>query len=113
MMKNINKTVVAISLFKLSDIILAQWRHPVASSKALDLLHWALHTVMYQHIIMAIKMASFVDIFFDCGLIVCYPGGCWGNWPPVASRRALDMLHWAMCFILHWQIAMAIKTANN
>ncbi len=24
--------------------ILAQWRHPMASSKALDLLHWAMHT---------------------------------------------------------------------
>ncbi len=32
----------------LSSIILAQWQHPVASSEALDLLHWAMHAVMYR-----------------------------------------------------------------
>jgi hypothetical protein len=52
--------------FMLLDIILAQWRHPVASSKALDLLHWAMQAVMYQCIAMAIKTASFIGVFVDC-----------------------------------------------
>jgi hypothetical protein len=31
--------------------ILAQWRrHPVASTKALDLLHWVMHAVLYRRI---------------------------------------------------------------
>jgi hypothetical protein len=69
---------------------------------------------------MAIETASFVGIFVDCCLFACCPGG-WGNteqvvaqwWHPVASGVALDMLHWAMCFVLHQQTAMAIKMANN
>ncbi len=63
----------------LSGIILAQWRHPVASSEALDLLHWAMHAVTYRHIAMAIKMASFAGVFADCYLYACCPGGCWGD----------------------------------
>jgi hypothetical protein len=65
--------------FMLLDIILAQWRHPVASSKALDILHWAMCAVMNRRIAMAIKTASFVGIFFGCCLFACYPGGHWGN----------------------------------
>ncbi len=38
--------------------ILAQWQHPVASSKALDLLYWAMHAVLYWRTPTAIKMAS-------------------------------------------------------
>ena len=105
----------------LSDIILARWQHPVASSKALDLLHRAMRAVMYQRITMAIKMASFVGVFVDCCLFACCPVGHWGNmeqgvaqWRhPVASGVALDMLHWAMRFVLHQRTAMAIKMANN
>ncbi len=105
----------------LSDIILAQWQCPVASSKALDLIHQALHAVTYQHIAMAIKTASFVGVFFNCYLFACCPGGRWGNTEqvvarcqrPAASGVALDMLHWAMRFVLHQQTAMAIKTANE
>jgi hypothetical protein len=45
--------------------ILAQWWHPVASPKALDLLHPAMCTVLYWHTAVAIKMASKVGpIFF-------------------------------------------------
>ncbi len=105
----------------LSDIILTQWRRPVASSEALDLLHWAMHAVTYRRIAMVINMANFVGVFVDCCLFVCCPGGCWGDtaqvvtqcWRPVASRVALDMLHWAMCFVLHWWTAMAIEMAND
>jgi hypothetical protein len=63
----------------LLDIILAQWQHPVASSEALDLLHWAMHMVMYQRIAMAIKTATFLGIFVDCCLFACCPGGHWGD----------------------------------
>jgi hypothetical protein len=31
---------------------------------------------------------------------------------PVASGVALDMLHWAMRFVLHWPTAMAIETTG-
>ncbi len=52
----------------LSDIILAQWWRPVASSEALDLLYQAMRTVTYRRIATAIKMASFVGVFVDCCL---------------------------------------------
>ncbi len=92
----------------LSDIILAQWWHPVASSEALDLLHWGMHGVKYRRIAMAIKMASFVGVFVDCCLFACCPGGRWGNmeqvvaqWQhQVASGVVLDMPHRAMPSIL-------------
>ena len=105
----------------LSGIILAQWRRPVASSEALDLLHWAMHAVTYRRIAMAIKMAIFVGVFVDCCLFPCCPGGCRGNmervvarWRrPVASKVALNMPHRAMPSVLPWRTAVAIKTANN
>jgi hypothetical protein len=65
--------------FMLSDIILTQWRHPVASSEALDLLHRAMRAVTYQRIAMAIKTATFLGVFVDCCLFACCPGGHWGN----------------------------------
>jgi hypothetical protein len=49
--------------FILSDIILARWQHPVASSKALDLLHWAMHAVLYRRTAAAINMATFSGVF--------------------------------------------------
>ncbi len=90
--------------FMLSDIILTQWRHPVASSEALDLLHWAMCAVTYRRITMAIKTASKLGVFVDCCLFACCPGGRRGNtkqvvaqWRrPVASKVALDMPHWVM-----------------
>jgi hypothetical protein len=63
----------------LLGIILAQWQCPVASSEALDLLHWAMRAVTYRCIAMAIKMASFAGVFVDCCLYACYPGSLWGN----------------------------------
>ncbi len=83
--------------------ILAQWGRPVASTKALDILHWLMHAVSYRHTATAIKMASKVGPFlFSLSLLCCCPGGCWGNveqvvaqWQqhPVASRVTLDMPH--------------------
>ncbi len=105
----------------LLDIILTQQWHPGASSKSLDLLHWAMRAVTYRRIAMAIETASFVGVFIGCCLFACCPGGRWGDTEqvvsrcrrPVASVVALDMLHWEMYFVLHWRTAMAIKTANN
>jgi hypothetical protein len=37
---------------------LARWRHPVASSIALDVLHWAVRIGSYRRITMAIEKAS-------------------------------------------------------
>jgi hypothetical protein len=37
---------------------LAQWQHPVASSKAWDVLHRAMHPTLYRRICMAIKITS-------------------------------------------------------
>jgi hypothetical protein len=44
--------------------ILTQWRCPVASSEAIDLLHWAIRAVSYHCITIAIKTASKVGVFF-------------------------------------------------
>jgi hypothetical protein len=70
---------------------------------------------------MAIKTASKVGVFIHGCLFACCPGSHWGNteqvvtqWQcPVASGIALDMLHWAMLFISHRRITMAIKTASR
>jgi hypothetical protein len=43
---------------------LAQWRHPVASSEALDVLHWAMCSASYRRICMAIEIASNLPTFF-------------------------------------------------
>ncbi len=76
--ENIKKKRCSHVQFMLSDIKLAQWRHPVASSEALDLLHRAMHAVMYRRIAMAIKTATFLGVFVDCCLFACCPGGRWG-----------------------------------
>ncbi len=100
--ENIKKKRQSHVQFMLSDIILARWRRPVASSEALDLLHQVMHAVTYRRIATAIKTASFLSVFVDCCLFACCPGNCWGNteWVvarcrcPVASGVALDMPHW-------------------
>jgi hypothetical protein len=70
----------------LLEQVLAQWWHPVASSEALDLLHWEMRTVLYHRIAMAIKTASFVCVFVDCCLCACCSGGCWGNTEQVVAQ---------------------------
>jgi hypothetical protein len=57
--ENIKKNHHSHIRFMLSDIILAQWGHPVVSSEALDVLHWAMRAVMYWCIAMAIKLPPF------------------------------------------------------
>jgi hypothetical protein len=93
----------------------------VASSEALDLLHWEIHAVMYRRIAIAIKTACFLGVFVDCCLFACCPGGCWGDTEqvvtqcrhPVASGVALDMPHWAMPSVLLRHTAGAIETAGG
>jgi hypothetical protein len=43
---------------------LNQWRHPVASSEALDVLHRVMCPASYRRIRMAIKIASNLPAFF-------------------------------------------------
>jgi hypothetical protein len=119
--ENIKKNCRSHVRFMLLDIILAQWWYPVASSEALDLLHWVMRAVMYRHIAMAIKMATFLGVFVDCCLFARCSGGRWGNteqvvtrWRlPGASSVALDLLHWEMPRSLLQHIRMAIKMACN
>jgi hypothetical protein len=77
--ENIKKNHRSHVRFMLSDIILAQWWRPVASSEALDLLHRAMRTVTYRRIAMAIKTATFLGVFVDCCLFACCPGSRWGD----------------------------------
>jgi hypothetical protein len=119
--ENIKKKHCSHVQFILLDMILAQWWHPVASSKALDLLHWAICAVMYRGITMAIKTACFLGVFVDCCLFACCPGGLCGNLEqvvarcrhPVASGVALDMLHQAIPSVLLRRTAVAIQMAGG
>ncbi len=42
----------------------ARWWYPVASSKARDVLHWAMHPALYRRIRMVIEIASNFPEFF-------------------------------------------------
>jgi hypothetical protein len=101
--------------------ILAQWQHLVASNKALNLLYRAMRAVLYQRTATAIKMAIHFGTFFCHRFVYFCPGSRWGDmellvarWRhSVASGVALDMLHWAMCFISQRRTTMAIKMADD
>jgi hypothetical protein len=120
-MKKLKKNQGRLEHLQLSAAILARWRHLVASNKASNLLYQAMRAVLYRCTPTAIKMASLFSTFSCRHFVCCCPGSHWGNteqvvaqWRcPVASRVALDMLHWAMHFVSHRQKAMAIKMANN
>ncbi len=107
--------------FYIINIILARWWRPVASSKAPDLLHWAMRAVLNWCIAAAMNMATFLGVFVDCCLFACCPGGRWGNteqvvarWRlPGASSEALDLLHQAMPRSLLQRVCMAIEMACN
>jgi hypothetical protein len=120
-MKKLKKNQGRGDQLHLSAAILTRWQCPVASTKALDLLHRAMCTVLYRRTAVVIKMASKVGVFFHHHFVCCCLGGCWGNteqvvtqWRhPVASGVALDMPHGAMLSVLLWRSAMAIEMANN
>ena len=105
----------------LSEQVLAQWWHPVASSKALDLPYWAMRLVLYRHIAMAIKTASKVGVCFHHCVFDCRPSGHQGNtkqvvtqWRlPGASSVSLDMLHRKMPRSLLPHVRMSIKMARD
>jgi hypothetical protein len=86
-----------------------------------NLLYRVMRAVLYRRTAGAIIMASLLGTFFCRRFICCCPGGRWANtervvdrWQcPVAFGVALDMLHWAMCFLSHRGTAMAIKMAND
>ena len=47
----------------LSERVLTRWWCLVAFVKATNLLHWVMHSVLYQHIMMVIETASKVGTF--------------------------------------------------
>jgi hypothetical protein len=49
---------------------LARWRHPVASSKALDVLHRAMCPASYRCIAMAIEIVVNLPAFFVIDFVV-------------------------------------------
>ncbi len=63
-MKKLKKNRHMHDQLQLLVAILAQWQCSVASTKALDLLHWAMCMVSYGCTAGAIKMASKVNPFF-------------------------------------------------
>jgi hypothetical protein len=65
MTKKIEKNQRMHDQLHLLAAILAQWRHSVASNKTLDLLHQAMHTVLYRRTAVAIKIASKVGPFLS------------------------------------------------
>ena len=101
--------------------MLAQWWHPVASSEALDPLHWVMRAVLYRRIAMAIEAARKVGVFIHRCVVDCRPGlhGSdtervvvrWRH--PVASGVALDMMHWAMPHVLLQRFCMAIEMSSD
>ncbi len=78
-MKKLNRNWHWYVRWLLLAAILVQWHHPVASTKALGLLHQAMHALLYQHTAVAIKTASKVSPFFCRCFVCCCPGDCWGN----------------------------------
>jgi hypothetical protein len=44
---------------------LAQWQHPVASSEAWDVIHWAMCPTSYRRIHMVIKITSTFPAFLS------------------------------------------------
>ncbi len=120
-MKKLKKNWLMHDQLQLLATILTRWLCPVASTKALDLPHQAMHVVLYWRTTAAIIMASKVGpLFYRC-FVCCCPGGHWDNteqvvtqWRrPVASGKALDVLHQEMCTVLHPCLPMATKMANN
>jgi hypothetical protein len=69
----------------LLEQVLAQWWHSVASSEALDPLHWAMRAVSYRRIAMTIKMARKVGVFSHCCVVDCRPGVCGSNTEQVVA----------------------------
>jgi hypothetical protein len=63
-MKKLKEKLHMCDRLQLLAVTLAQWWRPVASTKALNLLHQAMHVVLYPRTAVAIKMASKVGPLF-------------------------------------------------
>jgi hypothetical protein len=85
-MKNLEKNQHVRDQLDLLAAILAQWWCPVASIKALDLLHWVMYAVTYQRTATAIKRASKVGVFVDYCLFSCCPGSRWGDMEQLVAQ---------------------------
>jgi hypothetical protein len=98
--------------------VLARWWRLVAFMKAMNLLHQAMHAVLY---VTAIEMASKGGGHVAHRCVDCIPGGRRGNTEQVVARwqslvafmKAMDLLHWAMRSVFHRRTAMAIEMARN
>ncbi len=56
-----------------TEQVVAQWHRPVASQVALDMLHWAMPSVLLLHTAVAIKMANDGGAFvFSAPFFACY-----------------------------------------
>jgi len=49
---------------------LARWQHPVASSEALDVIHWAMRPTSYRCIAMAIEIVVNLPAFFVLSILL-------------------------------------------
>ncbi len=80
-----------------------------------------MRAVAYQCIAMAIGMASKVGVFFIVVVLYVTPaaagaihsGYLLNGKYPVASTKALNLLHWAMHLALPWRIRRAIEMASE
>jgi hypothetical protein len=119
-MKNTTKSWQWYVPFMSLYLILSQWRCPVASSKALDFLHQAMHMVTYRHIAIAIKTASKAGVFSS--LFVCLlPWQLLEQYRASSCPMAVSSGFWYSsghdalgdCFVLHRHTTMAIKMASG
>jgi hypothetical protein len=63
-MKKLKKIQGRLDRLQLLAAILARWQRLVASTKALNLLYWAMRAVSYKRTSVAFKMASLFGLFF-------------------------------------------------
>ena len=69
----------------LSERVLTQLRSLVAFMKAMNLLHRAMHSVLYRCIAMSIKMAVEVGTFCVVIFVDCLPGDKRGDTEQVVA----------------------------
>ena len=49
---------------------LAQWQHPLASSEALDVLHWAMRPASHRHIRMVVEIVVNLPACFVASILL-------------------------------------------
>jgi hypothetical protein len=104
----------------LSERVLTRWWGLVAFMKAMNLLHQAMHAVLYCHMAKAIEMASKGGGHFAHLCVDYVPGGRRGDTEQVVARwqslvafmKTLDLLHRAMRSVSHRRTAMALMLHN-